>query len=82
MIASMSSKGQLTLPKAIRQLLHLEQGDYVQLEPKGGAVLLTKITLESDEFTTGEWKTLEHLADQHGKRYASAKEFLKDLARL
>lgn len=34
--ATMTSKGQLTIPKEIRDLLGLRPGDKVELVPKGG----------------------------------------------
>lgn len=82
LVASVSSKGQLTLPKTLRELLHIKQGDYVRFKPVAGGVLLIKIVLESEEFSGQEWSQLERLASQRGKRYKSAKAFLKDLERL
>lgn len=81
-VAPISSKGQLTLPKAVRELLHVEQGDYVRFEPRGDGVLVTKVALEPEGFSEREWKVLERLANQKGTRYKSAKAFLKDLDRL
>ncbi len=41
--ATMTSKGQLTVPKSIREFLELEQGDTVELQPEeGGRVVLRK----------------------------------------
>ena len=82
LVATISSKGQVTLPKPIRQLLHVELGDFVRFQPTEGGVMLTKIALEPEGFSEAEWKVLERLANQRGKRYKSAKTFLKDLDRL
>lgn len=82
LVATLSSKGQVTLPKTVRELLHLERGDYLQFKPMAGGVLLAKISLESEDFSEAEWKTLEHLTNQRGKRYKDAKAFLRDLERL
>ena len=82
LVAPVSSKGQVTLPKHVRQLLHVAVGDLVRFKPVAGGVLITRIALESEEFSEQEWKALERLARTPGRRYASAKEFLKALERL
>ncbi len=82
LVAPISSKGQVTLPKGVRELLHVERGDYIRFEPKVDGVWVTKIRLEPEGFSENEWKTLERLARQKGKRYTDAKAFLKDLEAL
>ena len=82
-IVPVSSKGQVTLPKHVREILRVDLGDYVRFKPVTEGVLLTKIRLaESEEFSEAEWQVLERLANRAGRRYKSAKEFLKDLDRL
>ena len=82
LVATISSKGQVTLPKSVRELLRLQLGDYLRFKPVAGGVLLTKISLEPEEFSEAEWRALERLTNQRGKRYKSAKAFLRDLERL
>ena len=45
MEASLTSKGQATIPKAVRDHLHLEPGDRVKffLHPDGSVVILPKV---------------------------------------
>lgn len=81
-LATISSKGQVTLPKRIRELLHVGMGDLIRFKPTGSGVLVTKIALEPEGFSEAEWKALERLASQRGRRYKSARAFLKDLARV
>lgn len=81
-LATISSKGQVTLPKSVRELLRVGEGDYVRFKPIASGVLLTKIRIEPEEFSQAEWKALERLASQRGRRYKGAKEFLKDLEQL
>lgn len=82
-IVPVSSKGQVTLPKHVRQMLRVNLGDYIRFKPVAGGVLVTKIHLEgSEEFSEAEWKALERLANRTGRRYKDAKEFLKDIDRL
>ena len=82
LVATISSKGQVTLPKSVRELLRLQLGDYLRFKPVAGGVLLTKISLEPEEFSEAEWRALERLTNQRGERYKSAKAFLRDLERL
>lgn len=37
-----SSKGQVTIPKALRDRLDLEQGDFLVIEPRGDEIRLRK----------------------------------------
>jgi len=82
-IVPVSSKGQVTLPKHVREMLRVDLGDYIRFKPVAGGVLLTKIRLtETEEFSEAEWQALERLANRAGRRYKDAKEFLKALDRL
>jgi AbrB family looped-hinge helix DNA binding protein len=82
LVATVSSKGQVTLPKRVRELLRLHVGDYVRFDPKAGGVLVSRVALEPEGFTEDEWRALGRLADQAGRRYKTARAFLKDLERL
>lgn len=84
-IAPLSSKGQVTVPKKVRELLHLDhKGDLIGFEPRKGGVLMRKYVVHQseEEFSEEEWAKLKKMADQKGKVYADAKEFLKDLRKL
>ena len=81
-VATVTSKGQVTLPKHVRELLRIGRGDYVRFRPTTAGILMTKIALEAEAFSQAEWKALGRLARQKGRRYTSAKAFLKDLERL
>lgn len=62
-LAKVSSKGQMTIPKKIRDRLGLRRGDVVALELDGHRVLLTKVPsgdvahLKALESTLSEWLT-------------------------
>ena len=81
LVTPISSKGQVTLPKAVREALHVADGDYVRFEQAADGVLLTKVTLEREGFSAQEWAALERAANQRGKQYKNAKTFLRDLER-
>lgn len=44
-----TSKGQVTIPKAIREQYGLVEGDYLVMEPKGDDLLVRKGRVASDE---------------------------------
>jgi AbrB family looped-hinge helix DNA binding protein len=48
-IAEIKSRGQLTIPKKIRDMSHLEEGQVVSIIPMGDSVIITPKRLELDE---------------------------------
>jgi AbrB family looped-hinge helix DNA binding protein len=48
-IAEIKSRGQLTIPKKIRESSHLEEGQVVSIIPVGDSVIITPKRLEIDE---------------------------------
>ena len=48
-IAEIKSRGQLTIPKKIREYSHLEEGQVVSIIPVGDSVIITPKRLELDE---------------------------------
>jgi AbrB family looped-hinge helix DNA binding protein len=49
-----TAKGQVTIPKVIRDLLQLTEGDYLVLEPDGDRVIASKACLAT-EGDFGAW---------------------------
>ena len=47
--AEIKSRGQLTIPKRIREKTHLEEGQIVSIIPIGNAVIISPKRLELDE---------------------------------
>ncbi|MGD1153843.1 MAG: AbrB/MazE/SpoVT family DNA-binding domain-containing protein [Syntrophales bacterium] len=47
--AEIKSRGQLTIPKKIRDVIHLEEGQAVSIIPVGDSVIITPRRLELDE---------------------------------
>ncbi len=41
-IATMTSKGQVTIPRKVRDVLHLEQGDPILFEERDGMIVIRK----------------------------------------
>lgn len=48
-VATITSKGQITLPKAIRQVLGVDAGGKVAFDLKGDSVIVTRVTEERHE---------------------------------
>ena len=48
-MAEIKSRGQLTIPKKIRLISHLEEGQVVSIIPVGDSVIITPKRLELDE---------------------------------
>ena len=80
-IATLSSKGQLTLPKSLRNLLGVGQGSPMLLKPTSEGVLLQRAEVRAagEEFSEEEWVQLQRLARAKGKTYSSGRRFLKSL---
>jgi len=49
MVAEIKSRGQLTIPKKIREASHLEEGEAVSIIPVGDSIIITPKRLELDE---------------------------------
>ncbi|HDH05715.1 MAG TPA: AbrB/MazE/SpoVT family DNA-binding domain-containing protein [Nitrospirae bacterium] len=48
-IAEIKARGQLTIPKKIREMCHLEEGQVVSIIPVGDSLIITPKRLELDE---------------------------------
>ena len=65
--APVGAKAQITLPKVVREALHLKaRADLIGFVIQGGRVALTRIepVPSSDPFTETEWRAIERLASQ------------------
>jgi AbrB family looped-hinge helix DNA binding protein len=48
-VAEIKSRGQLTIPKKIREMIHLDEGQVVSIIPIGESIIVTTKRLELDE---------------------------------
>jgi len=60
--AKITSKGQITIPKAVRETMGLEEGDYVVFEPEDDRIILRPAALGPNE-------DFEALADRIAERF-------------
>lgn len=72
--ARITSKGQVTIPNAIRKILHLASGSSVAfgISKRGVILLPCQVAVESP-YTTQEWAKIEKLASVKGKAYKTTK---------
>lgn len=78
-----TTKGQITLPKRVREALGLGAGSLVGFEVKGRRAVLTPLALVADDATAAQdWPQLEKLVRSRGRRFASAAAARKHLERL
>ena len=85
-MAKMTSKGQVTVPAPIREILNLKRGSAVvfKVTEKGVLFLPCEIT-ERETYTQEEWGKIERLVAERGKNYKTSKgarQHLKSLTRL
>lgn len=82
-LAILSSKGQLTVPRPLRERLKLGTGQRLLLEESQGGILIKKASIqeaeEDLELGDDQWKELKRLASAKGKTYRSGRAFLKSL---
>lgn len=81
--AKMTSKGQVTIPSTIREILKLEPGSTVMFKVTDKGVLLSPCEIiEKPVYTAKEWKKIEKLVAEKGKVYKTseaAKKHIKSL---
>lgn len=64
-VARLTTKGQMTIPKRVRDGANLREGDLVSLIVENGVVTMRKLTPGANPFLTGveetltEWNSLE-----------------------
>lgn len=81
--AKVTSKGQITIPNRIREILHVSRGSSVAfgLTKEGIFLLPCKVTAESP-YSAQEWAKLEKLASAKGKVYKNSKKAKKHIEAL
>lgn len=81
--AKVTSKGQVTIPSAIREILKLEPGSTVMFKVTDRGVILSPCEIiEKPVYTAKEWEKIEKLVAEKGKVYktsGAAKKHIKSL---
>ena len=81
--AKVTSKGQVTIPFMIREILKLEAGSTVLFKvTEKGVILLPCEIVEKPVYSQQEWRKIEKLVAEKGRRYktsAKAKKHIESL---
>ena len=81
-LSHVTSKGQTTIPRAVRAMLGLKEGSEIAFKPATHGFMLVRVTTtikEENPYTPQEWKRIEKLASTKGKTFHSAEAALKHL---
>ena len=81
-LSHVTSKGQTTIPRAVRAMLCLKEGSEIAFKPATHGFMLVRVTTtikEENPYTPQEWKKIEKLASAKGKTFHSAEAALKHL---
>ena len=79
-IAKVTSKGQVTIPSAIRDILRLEPGSTVMFKVTKDGVLLSPCEIiEKPSYNAKEWKQIERMVAEKGKTYKTTQSAKKHL---
>jgi AbrB family looped-hinge helix DNA binding protein len=82
-IAKMTSKGQVTIPAPIRDILNLKKGSSVmfKLTEKGVSFMPCEVKAR-ETYTQEEWGKIERLVAERGKTYKNSRGARKHLKSL
>lgn len=81
--ARVTSKGQVTIPNHVRQILNLKEGVSVAFGlGKEGIVLFPCKVVAESPYTIKEWRKIEKIASTKGVYYATAKDAKKHIEAL
>lgn len=81
--ARITSKGQVTIPLTIREILRLEPGSTVMFKVTENGVMLSPCEIvEMPAYSAKEWKKIERLVAEKGKVYKTSRSAKKHLQSL
>ncbi len=82
-IATITSKGQLTVPASIRDILNLKRGSTVAFKVTDKGIIFMPCEIkEKSEYTREEWQKIERLVAERGASYKTPKGARKHLKSL
>ena len=82
-MAKMSSKGQITVPAPIRDILNLKTGSTVIFKVTDIGVFFVPCEIkEKNSYSQEEWAKIEHLVSERGKVYKTSRGARKHLKSL
>lgn len=81
--ATITSKGQLTVPSPIREIFNLRKGSTVVFKVTDkGVLFMPGEIMAKDSYTQDEWGKIKRLVAERGKTFKSARSARKHIASL
>ena len=81
--AKVTSKGQVTIPLAIREILKIKPGSTVMFKVTDKGIILSPCTiLEKPPYSASEWKKIEKIVAEKGRTYKTFKDAKKHIESL
>ena len=81
--AKVTSKGQVTIPLSIREILCLEAGSTVMFKVTDKGIILSPCEIiEKPAYSTSEWKKIERIVAEKGKIYKTSRSAKKHIESL
>jgi AbrB family looped-hinge helix DNA binding protein len=81
--AKITSKGQVTVPALVREILNLKKGSVVVFKITEKGVMFSPAELrEIEPYTRHEWQKIERIVAEKGKIYRTAKGARKHIKSL
>jgi bifunctional DNA-binding transcriptional regulator/antitoxin component of YhaV-PrlF toxin-antitoxin module len=82
-MAIISSRGQVTIPQDIREIMHVKRGTVIGFEPTRRGVLMVAMKVQpQNPYTEKEWEKIEKLSKSEGTIYNNAEDAKKHIASL
>ena len=79
-IAKMTSKGRITIPGCVRQMLHLRNGSVIAFEEAKGGIFLSPCKVTGcSPYSSEEWQMIKRVALERGKVFLRTTAAMKKL---
>lgn len=81
-VSHITSKGQTTIPRVVREMLGLKEGSEIAFKPANHGFMLVRVTTtikEENPYNSKEWKKIEKLASAKGRTFHDADAAIKHL---
>ncbi|MDP2913779.1 MAG: hypothetical protein Q8N91_07255 [Candidatus Omnitrophota bacterium] len=81
-VSHITSKGQTTIPRMVRDMLGLREGSEIAFKPANHGFMIVRVTTtikEESPYTLKEWKKIEKLASAKGTTFHSADAAIRHL---
>jgi bifunctional DNA-binding transcriptional regulator/antitoxin component of YhaV-PrlF toxin-antitoxin module len=82
-MAIISSRGQVTIPQDVRDIMRIKRGSVIGFEPTKKGILMVAMKVEPEyPYTEAEWEKIEKLSKSKGKIYNNVEDAKRHIANL